>query len=86
MRLLTQAELLVISRRIEDEAGPRVQEDMRALMAYAEALSDRLSDCWLYIDDVARVPESVRVIDQETRKLAEALLRRQGAPGWKETR
>ncbi len=84
MKLLTQAELLVISRRVEDETA--TQDDMRALMANAEALSDRLSDCWLFIDDVARVPESVRVIDPETRKLAAALLRRHGAPGWKENR
>lgn len=83
--MLTEDQCLQISHRIKD--GDLRQEDFSALMADREALADMLSDCWLFIDDVARVPESVRALDpdlRELRSLAGALLRRHGAPGWKQ--
>jgi hypothetical protein len=51
--------------------------DVKRLLAETERLSDSLSDCWLVLDQIAK--------DQTAnpKQLAEGVLSRQQAPGWK---
>lgn len=48
---------------------------------YTDA-ADKLSDCWLWIDRIARLGEGPVDIDI-IRKSASCLLRKQKTPGWK---
>jgi hypothetical protein len=51
--------------------------DAKNLLADNDDLADKLTDCWLLLDRVARSP-SLHNTD------AEELLRKQKAPGWKD--
>lgn len=62
--------------RARCEAGIATNADALALLADNDDLADKLTDCWLLLDRVARTPQLSRID-------AEELLRNQQAPGWK---
>lgn len=53
--------------------------DIAALDAEIHRLADKLTDCWLLLDDIAR-----HAVSERARVAAQLLLRNQGVPGWKE--
>jgi hypothetical protein len=67
-------------RKVEFE---RFAKDITAkaanLDAELEATADKLSDCWLLLDEIARNAPKMTI----ARAACEALLRKQQAPGWK---
>lgn len=71
--MLTDGEVLEISSRVETNTATK--EDWRKLIENQEELADKLSDCWILLDEIARCVPVPAV---------ERLLRRHGAPGWKE--
>lgn len=55
----------------------RAHEDASAMAAEIDRLAGQLSDCWLFLDEIAR-GETLTI-----KRRSEALLRKQNAPGWK---
>ena len=66
-----------------DEGEIRLQGTVAALEAELEMTADKLSDCWLWLDAVARLHPESNSLDL-IRQGAARLLRRQQAPGWKD--
>ena len=77
---LTSQELADIVERTE-KALPSNAGDVRRLLENIEVLSDMLSDCWLVLDEVARI--ETLAVERIVRK-ARRLLKHQAVPGWKE--
>lgn len=71
---MTEGELNALMARHPDDA------DFLALRAELERAYDRLTDCWLVLDQIARTPG--RLTDSVL--AAEKILRQQKAPGWKD--
>lgn len=59
-------------------AAKQIDKDLRDEL---EMTADKLTDCWLFLDELAR--SSSQTIPSEKRRAAE-LLRKQGCPGWKQ--
>ncbi len=57
-----------------------LQERVKLLLEQLEQTADKLSDCWLLMDALARQSTVV----EELRAMAKDYLKRQGCPGWKE--
>lgn len=71
---LSEGELDAIMERF---AGSERAYDAGALRAEIERLCDKLTDCWLWIDSIARGP-----VPRDVHNEAQWLLRKQKAPGW----
>lgn len=59
-----------------------LKERVQMLLDQLESTADKLSDCWLFLDRLARLQDGSDLTI--VRKSAERLLRKQQCPGWKD--
>jgi hypothetical protein len=59
-----------------------LKERVEMLLDQLESTADKLSDCWMFLDRLARLQDGSSL--DIVRKSAERLLRRQQCPGWKD--
>ena len=78
MKPLTTEQIEAIRERA---VGSERSYDVSALVNEIDRVANQLSDCWLFIDALARH----QVNDDHVPQLAKALLTKQEAPGWKPT-
>lgn len=60
-----------------------IERDEACRVAASRASADKLSDCWLFLDQVARYWASA--LPSTIAERAAVILRKQGAPGWRDT-
>lgn len=63
--------------------SPQHDTEIQRLTDELEMTADKLSDCWLFLDALARLQPGVDSLDI-ARRIAVTILRKQQAPGWKE--